>query len=393
MLAVQSAEAEIAARRNAGTPVPLGALLASCVGSGIAHLGTSTMPFQVGALMDGAGLSASAAGVFGFCEIAALSAAMLLVAPIIHRFNVASVAFAGLLLCAAAHLILYFAPTSFATLCVLALAAGCGYGLVFAATVTAVSSYANPDRIFAVANGGALVVIVALIAALPTAASYFGQLGPFLGIAIILLVVAPAFAGFRNAVPHDLQRTDFSFRQAGVVPLLAIWTAFSLGTGAVWSFSERAGRHLDLAPEVIGAILSTSVIFGILGTAVAASAAGRIPRLAALLIGLVGTAFACLLLANAGGFVAYTAGVLLYWVFYMFLYSYLMGSAAVLDPSGRVGTAGGGFERMGFALGAPAGGYLVDHFSLGAVGWLGAVSCLGLAPVCLPRIRHALTQH
>lgn len=368
-----------------------GTIVAACVGAGIAHLGTSTMPFQVGALMDGYKLSASAAGVFGFFEVGALALSMLLISPVIHRVSPAVVAAAGSLIGVLAHLALYGAPNSLPLLCLIAAFAGTGYGLVFAAMVVGVAAARNTDRIYAIANGGALILIVVLMTVFPLASRFFGPMGPFLGIAILLLLTTPAYLGFRGSprVPVDVARPPF--RAVGVLPLLAIWTAFSLGTGAVWSFAERIGNNLALAPETVGIILSASTFCGIFGTVVAAVTAGRVARIPALLIGLAGTAGACLLLGFAAGMLSYALGVLLYWIFYMFLYSYLLGSAASIDPSGRVGTAGGGFERLGFALGAPLGGMIIDHFSFEAVGVLGAIGCVGLLPFCFSALRRAFS--
>ena len=38
-------------------------VVAVCVGSGLSHAATSTMPFQVGALIDGSGISSGQAGL------------------------------------------------------------------------------------------------------------------------------------------------------------------------------------------------------------------------------------------------------------------------------------------------------------------------------------------
>ena len=87
---------------------------------------------------------------------------------------------------------------------------------------------------------------------------------------------------------------------------------------------------------------------------------------------------------------SYSAGVLLYWIFYMYLYAYLLGTSAALDPSGRMGTAGGGCERLAFAVGAPIGGLIVDHASYGMLGLLAAVLCILAIPLCLAKLAAAL---
>ena len=63
---------------RSSTPPAAFALLivAVAVSSAIAHLCTSAMPFQVGSLMDGYGLSATGAGLVGFFQVGALACSM-----------------------------------------------------------------------------------------------------------------------------------------------------------------------------------------------------------------------------------------------------------------------------------------------------------------------------
>jgi predicted MFS family arabinose efflux permease len=82
--------------------------------------------------------------------------------------------------------------------------------------------------------------------------------------------------------------------------------------------------------------------------------------------------------------------VFAYWIFYMFVYSYLLGTAAVLDPAGRVGTLGGGLERLGFALGAGVGGILAQHVTYSSTGVLGFCTCLLGPAVGFPSLLRAL---
>lgn len=368
-------------------------LIAAAVGLGVAHLGTSTMPFQIGALMDGAGLSASRAGLFGFFEVASLSLTMLLIAPVINRFGPAGVAFAGVGLCALAHLAMYVAHPSFTVLCLLAGLAGAGYGLVFAASIAAVAAWPSADRIYAFGNGGALVIIVALMSLFPVISARFGGFGPFLGVAITLAALSPAMICFRRQpIRSTTVNLEVSFRGAGVIAVLVVWTSFSIGNGAVWSFAERIGHGLSIPPETLALVLSASTLSGIAGTALAGLLARRVKRAAALVVGLVGTGLASLLLAVSTGLFLYALAVLAYWIFFMFAYSTLLSIASDLDSTGRVGTAGGGCERMGFALGVPLGGLMADHLSLPAVGVVGFVSCVGLLPFALPPIASALAR-
>ena len=369
--------------------LPLVLILAAMFSNGVAHLVTSTMPFQVGALIDGAGFSAGTAGTFGFCEVGMFALSMIAVAGRVDRISPRVLALLGVSLLCGANLAIFFVHAHLAGF-VFGPLAGIGYGFIFAASIAAVAAVPNPDRIYGITTGGALVVIVMTIAALPAASRLVGPMGPFLGLAITGIITLPFLLGFgwSGAPVTQVKQQVLSIR--GAPGLLFGWASFSLGTGALWSFAERIGHGLALAPETIGSVLATGTFAGLIGTGTAAWFGGRLGRKIALAVGFLGSGLACLLLGFSIGIVTYAAGVLLYWIFYMFLYSYLLGTAAALDPYGRVGTFAGGLERLGFAIGAGIGGLLADHSSYPAIGLLGFGGCIVGLVVGMPSVLRGL---
>ncbi len=365
-------------------------VVAVCVGSGLAHAGTSTMPFQVGALMDGSGISSGQAGLFGLFEVGALAAGMILIAPWIDRLPIKALAIGSALLTATANVGLFFVHAYTVQLLCGALA-GLGFGYVFAATIAAAAASEEADRLYAIGNGGALLLVMTVMATLPLGAASFGALGIFLGIAALALISSVFFFGFKRSAQTGRRRVA-AWRIQGVPGLLFSWAAFSTGTGALYAFSERIGKSIHLASETIGVVLSAGVLAGVLGTAVAAFFGGRINRRRALVCGMLGSGLSCLLLGYATNLPLFTAGVFIYWICYMFLYSYLLGSAAQLDDSGRVGALGGGMERLGYGTGAWIGGVLAEHAGYSVTGALGFAGCvLGLA-VGFPSLFRALDR-
>lgn len=355
-------------------------VLAVCAGSGLAHMGTSTMPFQVGALIEGAGRTASQAGLFGFFQVGALALGMVASSNWIDRFDARFLAIGSAVLSAGASAAL-FVVHEFLFQLLFGAMAGLGFGLIFASTIASVAGSDEADRLYAIGNGGALVVIIAVVGVLPAFTADTGSTGIFLGISMLSLACAPFFVGFRSAMRPAHRRGHFATWQTpGAVGLLFSWTSFSLGTAAVYAFSERVGHSINLAPKTIGVVLSVGILVGIAGSMMAAVLGRQCNRRVALVVGMIGCALACAMLGLAENLAMYVCGVFLYWVAYMFLYSYLLGTAALLDASGRVGTLGGGMERMGNALGAWVGGILADHISYNATGMLGCAMCvLGLA--------------
>ena len=126
------------------------------------------------------------------------------------------------------------------------------------------------------------------------------------------------------------------------------------------------------------------------GTGAAAVASGRLNRKLALTGGMLVSALSCLLLGYAANLLMFCAGVFSYWVSYMFLYCYLLGTAAKLDVSGRLGTLGGGLERMAYGSGAWIGGILAEHVGYSVTGTLGFVGCLLGIGIGFPSLFRAL---
>lgn len=350
------------------------------------------MPFQVGALMDGRGLSASMAGVYGLFQIGALAVSMILLSPIVHRFSSVSISLAGAALAAAAHIAMFLTPAAMAPLLACAVVAGLGYGLVFAAAITGASTARNPDRIYALGNIGAIMFVVLMMMIIPLASAQLGAMGAFPAIAVLILIAAPAMLRFRARPALLTPPPARILSQPATIALLVMWAFYSLGTGALWSFSERIGTGLAIAPEMIATILSASTLFGVLGSFVAAVVSGRFSRVPLMLIGLSGTAVSCVLMGYAEGPISFAVGVMAYWIFYMYQYALFLGTAAMFDAEGRLGTLGGGCERLAFAVGAPVGGLIVDHGSFGMLGFLGFASCIIAIPVCMPTVARALRE-
>lgn len=365
-------------------------VLAVAVGNAVAHMCTSAMPLQVGALIDGFHLSATAAGIFGFCQVGSLAVSMILFSPLVHRFRPLWVCLAGIAVAVVSNLLVFNAPPVLPLLCLLGVVSGLGYSLMLTATVAAPAGWPMPDRVYAASSSGGLLILVALLSVLPFANSYFGVRGIFVGIAVLLAACVPLLWGFRYtaAVADGAPVTQSAF--TGGRPLLVIWALFSFGTGALWTFAERIGHALQLSGPTIGLIISTSVFLALVGSGLAALLSTRLDRRAALAIGMIGSGGACLLMTLATGFWGYAIAAGLYWILTIFTYIMMLGTAATIDPTGRLATLGTGCERLAYACGAPVGGFLVDHASFLVLGIVAFTSCAVVGPLCLPALGRML---
>ncbi|GBQ69773.1 hypothetical protein GLUCOINTEAF2_0203114 [Komagataeibacter intermedius AF2] len=363
--------------------------------SGFAYLGSSVMPFQIDALMTGLHQSASRASLFGFFEIMSFAVFMIVLSRLHLRLPVIVSAFLGAALAVISSLLIASGTTSSIWLWGCAIVFGLAEALLGRSFVCAASASDNPDRFYAIANGGGQLVLVAVIDAIPYATQIFGALGVFVGLAGIVICLTPFMLTLRHvpmAPPPSRHGGTVSFTP-GAIALLCIWVGSSLGSSIIWSFAETVGRSLNLSANYI-VLLSTLCILSSVGVSfLFGSLADRLRRDVFLTLTLLGVGIGGLLACSAGNAWIYTTGVIIYWNCSMLSYAWLLGSAATLDHTGRVGTFCGGMDRMGYALGAPIGGLIVDHASFTTLGIAGFVACVISMPIGLPILFREIRQH
>lgn len=365
-------------------------LLAVCAGMGLAHISTSAMPLEIGALMDGTHRTAAQAGYFGFAQVAALAFSMIMLAAWVDRMPPWKTAIGGCALIVVASLGL-FKVNSFAPQLLFGIVSGCGYGAVFSAAIAAAAATAEPDRLYAIGNGGALVVVVAVLSSAPAIDRTEGILGIFLGIAALAVLSALLLRSLTRGTRVEQIRLS-AWRTPGAPGLLIAWAAYSAGTGGLYAFSERIAVHLSLSPDTAAWVLSAGGFVGLIGTAATALLGRRVNRPLVLIVGIAGSALSSLLIGYAWNLASYATGMFAGWIFGMFTYSYLLGTAALLDPSGRVGTLSGGCDRLGFASGTAIVGLLADHLSYSSGGVFAFAACVFGALAGFPTLFRALRR-
>jgi hypothetical protein len=174
-------------------------LLAMCIGSGLAHIATTGMPLQVGALMNGTARTASQAGLFAFVQVSSLAVGMILLSLLVPLIKPAQVAVVGALLASLAYVILYFAREFWLQL-VCGSFAGLGFGLVYSANIAAGTSVDDAARAYGIGFGGSLLLVVSIMTVLPFMSTRFGFLWIFACLAGFSLISTPLFCGFKTSV-------------------------------------------------------------------------------------------------------------------------------------------------------------------------------------------------
>lgn len=366
--------------------VPLLLILAAAAGSFTGNLGVYFVPFQVGALMDGLQVAASTAGMLGSAEVAMMGVTAIVASPRVAAWPFARVAVYGVLIAAGAELLSAFVGSA-EWLFPLRMLVGVGCGLTYAATCTAVASTAEPDRNFgwALTIMNCLFLVLFLIA--PHAMAFGVQKGLFISLALCLLLTLPCYRFFSSVTVVDADgETPPACREGSHRYLIAAHVfatiLLNVGLGALWAFVERICMELGVGPETVGATLSMSMFFMILGAAVAGWLGTRFGRAIPMATAAVLCGIASVTIAHAGSLPVYAAGVFLYNAAFLFIGPYIIvGTSSALDPSGRLAAAMGGIMFISYSAGIGMSGFIAEQTSFAVIGNFALITCLMAAPL------------
>ena len=350
-------------------------------------------PFYVGALIDGAGFSETSAGALSTVELLALAAGSLLLAPpLLARFALSRVALCGGLVAVAGGIVSVLDPGALAIGAGRA-TAGLGIGCLYAATNAAGARSSDPDRLFSRAVSGTILLFAVLSPVISMASRWGGYVAVYLGVAAIVGVFAPAMRGLgaERAAPDTVRSGEGEVPRRVVIFFAAAMGLYNVGTGAVWTFTERVGVRVGLSVEQIGVAIGLSGLVGLLGSMLAPYACQKLGRTGAAALGYSVCGVSAILLTHELGQWMYLIGLAVYWTGWMYIYPVQLAAAGELDPSGRLAARLGGVLMLTYALGPIAGGAVVEHVSYPVAGWLAAFFCVSSILAFLP-VGRAVTR-
>lgn len=348
--------------------------------------GLMVMPLQIGALMDGLGLGAAAAGLLGTLEFSALGCGLLLAASGLLRVSVRGCALIGVALIVGAQTASAFVD-AYPALAGLRFLVGLGAGLAnAAATVAIAAQFRQPERVAGFAFGLVYVAGGLLYLASPQAVAFGHQRGVFLGLAAVALCCAPGLLALPRTRPTRKKRaaTQGAARSGLALPaslLFAAEIALMAGMGAVWAFGERLGLASGLSSQTISVWLAATMLASIAGSLFTGWMGLRFGRTGPYLTGIVLVSGCCFFMAYPGAVVVFIICLLGFQAIQAVFIPFLIGTGAALDPSGRLSAAVVGVEIFSFGAGAFVGGVVVEAFGLQAVGWLALLGGALAAPL------------
>jgi predicted MFS family arabinose efflux permease len=362
------------------------ALVVMVVYSLLGNCAMTSQPMLVGGLVDFAHFSEKRAGFVAAAEMGGFAFGMLLLARYVTRVDRRVVATLAVAVMVVANL-LAARFTAFPEVLLLCAVSGIGAATAYSVYLTMAAGSAVPENSFAIVNATSIAFsgIFQWVAPHLMADWHLAGLFCFVaGFALFCLLFVPVIPqapgrGERTSVTQSMAATRQD--KLAVVLVLLTMAALYTGHGAIWAFQERIGVEMGIPHGEVGRLLGLSMlVWGVLGSVIAAGAGLVIGRIWPQILSLGASIVAALLLVTSTsqwGFGAACALVALTWFYGL---PYQMGLLANIDRKGRANLLGSMATTGGAAAGPAIAALLVAADGHRAIGVLAGV-CYALALV------------
>ena len=332
----------------------------------------------MGVSIDTFGLSEQQGGLLASTQLAAISLATLVVAPLVHRINRRRVFICGLLLSILSNgiSILSVSMGSVTVLFLSRALCGTGEGFLIAIVFAIAAGTARPIKTFAVINYGAVGFAALIYLTSPYLMLTLGSSALFAMMLATALLSMPLSRWVSAVSPskgeYPVSTSLRGYSRQSIVALL-MFGLFACVMGGTFAFAQRIGiNSIGLGLERIGLIIGVAAILAISGPWLASLLGSRIgqsiPIISSVII-YTGVVF-CFAFADSQWM--FIAAILLHAVIAVFATTFLSAFLASLDVSGRVAAAGPAFAGMGSAAGPSIMAFAIPWLpGYQAIGWVG----------------------
>lgn len=354
-----------------------GGLIAAIVLGTIGALTIMVVPGMIMMFSKLAALTDQQLGYIAAFDINAMAAGMGIATFLVARFNWRHLALVGLAVFVAGNLVTA-GVHSYVEIIAARSVVGLGEGLIVAVSFAALGSAANPDRAFGIYLVVGLLVSAGVLAAIPWLDASIGSRSVFVGIAGLGALTCVLLKWLPTCCPAAVLWTNGRppiIKKLAVAGLVTVFIYF-IAQGATWSYFERIGAASGVAPTVIGQALSISSVAGMAGALVAVSLCTRVSRAWLLIVsgGLSLVSF-WMLIGHVTGAVLIVAGILFNFAWNL-AQPLLSGVCAEADSCGRVVTAMGCIQTVGFGFGPAIAATLLTGNGFAPVTYVSTVTLL-----------------
>jgi DHA1 family inner membrane transport protein len=359
-------------------------IAATFAASGVGYLGSAGAPIIVQALID-AGLNTKQAGDLGTVELTMLALTSTLITPFVTRISHRKLVLVGAAI-AAAGLTISMLSESYSAMIMGRLLTGSGSGFAISGANAAVAAREDAERIFALIwtlGGG---ITAGLTYGLPLVVEGGNYSTGFAVLLVLCIVGMPLMLwipprAHPQAVPIDpagsteardsadsLQTEGSAGTVFSGTALMALFGMFiySVAEQALWNFGYYIPVEAGVPEEVVGGVLSVTVLMGLAGGALAAWLGTRLGRVLPIVAGSLMSAAGRWIFISSSTQEWVFVGGLLWGLGFYFVSPYQIGLVAALDRHGRLAVAAGGAMNFGYALGPTIGGRLLQSFDASA---------------------------
>ncbi len=346
---------------------------------GVGLLTLLMLPFLMGAMMDGLGLSEGTTGLILSVEFTVAMMSSLLISPYINRVPRKTIAIIGTLMAIAGNIASAYV-VDVALLISIRAFAGFGAGLALATGNSVIASAKDPDKTAGQVNLLFVILMIVVMLGFGFISDNFGLKGTYYGIAasyalmLIWVVRLPQYITSEDApIDEDVSTKNVKrVKLIGLVPIgmMIAMFLFSMRDTMGWAFVEQIGVSLGYSTSEMGMILALQAFIALIGPFIVAKVGNKFGITIPVLIGVIGHGAITLgyLMASESKFF-YTLIVLMNATAYFYALAYLTGLAASLDKEGRVVAATGSFIALGIAIGPAFAGQLIDMGGYAIAGW------------------------
>ena len=350
-------------------------LVASAAAYCIANVGWWLQPSLIHEVIVRFDVGESAAGLVASAEMTAIALSAALFGKLLGRFSLRLVASIGITvsLTGAALSILV---QDYDLLLMSRSITGIGEGAMLTVASASLANFRNPDRAYGTINIAGILFGSAAVFSLPVTARYFGvehNVFPtiFVGIAVLslLLPLLPRSTGHSHGQLSGPPPVHGIFSLKLLILVTAVFIV-SVGAGAMWSFYYLLGDKAGLNEEQIHNAVGMAALVSVFGALLATLIGNRYGRIIPVTLGILILIVAINAMSHWHHPLVFRFGAALNVVGMYFLVPYFLGYAAAQDPSGRDASIVAGAFLLTGAAGPYLGGYIIENFGAGSMGWI-----------------------
>jgi MFS transporter, DHA1 family, inner membrane transport protein len=233
-------------------------------------------------------------------------------------------------------------------------AAGLLEGYILGAAIVVITHSRAPDRLNGLFLALQTIPQAVLAYALPIwLVPKFGADGGFAilaGLAAVCAVAAFALTERRPPLPEAVVAT----RRVWTLPVLGVLVAITLQNAAIggaWDYAERIAAQFHIAPDLVGAALSASLMFQVAGAFAVAWFAWRLPFRIVTVLGPLCQGAVILLIASASSSSLYFGATAAFGLFWLALNPFQVRLLIDMEPSRQAVMVGTAITLFGLSAG------------------------------------------